>query len=201
MNQNKAVELGGAYRPPEAFLQRAFEVKEACEHKGYITGAQSMMLCHSLRAACHHTNDLEVKKLPPTLGVQDRARQVETIDGDDVIPMVVQARQVLSSELTRRFFADRPCNTRMVLACMSKQKRIDRWMTPQQCECDVAKSLYLKMLRDAVAIIGKTTRKRESPRLKKKRKLICDDSEDSGNERIGSEFSTGTHDVDAVCEE
>jgi len=70
-----------------------------------------------------------------------------TIDLADVGMMVMTAREELAAQLQARFFMERPSNTRLVLACMSKQKEMETWLTPSQCE--LAKTLYIGMIKEA----------------------------------------------------
>lgn len=51
----------------EAFLKQCFEVKEMLEHKGHLTGAQSMMMLHQLMKDTSAEFSLTVAKFPTNL--------------------------------------------------------------------------------------------------------------------------------------
>lgn len=100
-------------------------------------------------------------------------------------------------------FNARPSNSRLVLAYMSKQKKVHKWLSATQVE--LAKTCYLMMLRNAVAIKQNNERKsnnkskdsdkkRTSPRLAKKRRLIHDSSDGSSDCDMeeGLQFSNAT---------
>lgn len=193
----------------EAYLKICFDVKETLEHKGYLTGAQSMMVVHKLMKDCSSAFSLSTLKFPGKCDVQSRDRAAETIEHVDVCPYVLSAAEILVEELRSRFFTERPSNSRLALAHMSKQKRTDKWMTPAQVE--LAKTCYLMMLREAHAIrfssqhftgASASARKRESPRLAKKRRLIDDsDSDDAVSTAPGAVADHVPSTADAVTGE
>ena len=49
-------------------------LKEALEHKGYLTAAQSLMCLNDLMMGCEENGDLNVKLLPASATVADRER-------------------------------------------------------------------------------------------------------------------------------
>ena len=149
----------------EAFLEYPYMVKEAVEHKGYLTGAQSLCLMHDLKQANAATQDLSVKIFPPTARLADRTRKTETRSANSLMDMVVTAREVLSNEIQDRFFAERPSNVRLVQIYMSKQRPAEKWLPPDWLV--LARGLYLKMLRDAAIIAG--VQVRTSPRKQAKK--------------------------------
>lgn len=110
--------------------------------------------------------------------------------------------KILAQELEERMFTERPSNSRLVLGYMSKQKKVQKWLTAAQV--DLAKSCYLMMMREAEDILSaskkaasanqqSTGNTRHSPRLAKKRRLIADSSseeEDGGEARSSQPASS-----------
>jgi hypothetical protein len=59
----------------EAFFEPLFEAKDAIEHKGYMTGAQSMLLLKQLSQNHYDdTKGMSVKSFPATCSKKDRER-------------------------------------------------------------------------------------------------------------------------------
>lgn len=172
----------------ESFLKKCYDVKESMEHKGYLTGAQSMMVIHTLMKEAA-AGSLSILKFPVSLTVDARLqRTAERIEKDQVCALVQQASNILRQELQDRFFTWRPSNSRLVLGYMSKQKKPEKWLTREQV--DLAKTCYFTMLRESDEILKGdaakvTEKKRSSPRLAKKRKLIADSDSDEDFEVLG----------------
>ena len=135
----------------EAFLERPFQTKELIEKGkaggGMITGAQSLMLMHNLRASNEASKPLSVKLLPPSPSLEDRSRVSEQRTAISLGPCVVTAREVMVKELNDRFFGERPSNSRLVQLHMSKQMRSTAWL-PAAWRT-LAETLYLAWLRKA----------------------------------------------------
>ena len=144
----------------EAFLEYPFQIKQSIEHKGYLTGAQSLCLHHDLTQGCKSDQPLSVKAHPPSASMADRKRKTETRGASELDEMIVKGRTILAAEVSARFFGERPSNVRMVQAYMCKQVPMAEWADDSWVE--TAKALYLKMLRNAAAIAGV----RSSPPLK-----------------------------------
>ena len=139
----------GAMRPAAHPLALSSTNDDAieCAPQGLITGAQSLMLMHNLRASNEANKPLSVKLLPPSLSLEDRQRATEQRQPSSLGPCVVQAREVMVKELTDRFFGERPSNARMVQLHMSKQKRSTMWL-PETWRT-LSETLYLAWLRKA----------------------------------------------------
>eukprot|EP00966_Prymnesium_polylepis_P328505 7384309-Prymnesium_polylepis.1 len=95
----------------EAFLDHPYALKEAIEHKPYMTGAQSLICLSDLKKGCEDQGDLDVKLHPATASVDDRVRTEQKRKGEDLDEMIVTARKVMAEELASRFFTERPSNT------------------------------------------------------------------------------------------
>jgi hypothetical protein len=175
----------------ESYLDHPFQIKEAIEHKGYVTGATSLILLHDLKKGNADDKPLVVKAHPLTAKLEDRrSRQLETRKADDLHTFIPKARGIVVKELDSRFFeaAERPSNTRLVQAWMSKQRQPEKWM-PSVWHV-LAKALYLGMLRDAVMITGSGTSSSPNPNKVQKTSLgtpgsssllrnLSDDEEDT----------------------
>jgi len=62
------------------FLKQCFDVKEIIEHKGHLTGAQSMMVLHQLMKDAAAETPLDIlNKFPIDASVKARAREHESI--------------------------------------------------------------------------------------------------------------------------
>ena len=61
----------------EAFLDHPYALKEAMEHKLYMTGAQSLICLSDLMKGCEEKGDLDLKLHPATASVADRVRIVQ----------------------------------------------------------------------------------------------------------------------------
>jgi hypothetical protein len=59
----------------EFFLEPLYLAKEAIEHTGYITGAQSQMMMHNITTENRHGATLVIKHFPKTPSLPDRARR------------------------------------------------------------------------------------------------------------------------------
>ena len=149
----------------EAVLQQPYVIKESLDTKGFITGAQSLLLMHDLME-CNSDDDraLQVLCLPASASLADRSRTVDMRSGESLsIGMTTVARSVLASELRDRFFAERPSNGRLVQMYMGKTMPSSVYL-PEAWQA-VAKSLYLQMLRRAVPITRSASNLRNpSPR-------------------------------------
>jgi hypothetical protein len=186
----------------EAFLRPFFETKEAVEHKPYMTGAQSMMIMQNhIAKDCNLYSGLDILNFPETASVVDRERGHEHVPASGLKQIVISARAEASAQLKKRFFHERPSNTRMVLAAMSKQRKMDKWLSAAQCR--LANTLYLQYLRIAVGIMNKFNSSkrlptRSSPRKSTgggKRKLMEDsDSDDNVATGEGSMGDVATED-------
>ena len=176
----------------EAFLERSWQTKELIEKgkkgSGLITGAQSLMLMHSLKSSCEPGKPLSVKLLPSSPSLVDRDRTVEQRSASALGGCVTTARAVMLEELQQRFFAERPSNSRMVQLYMSKQKRSTNWL-PETWRL-LSESLYLRWLRKAQEHLSASTRQlRSSPNKKQKASSSTalmlfedeDDAEDDGD--------------------
>jgi hypothetical protein len=150
----------------EGFLRYPYQIKETIEHKGYCTGAQSLMLLYDVKSNFSHPDaQLETLTLPPTLKMEDRERNEEVKNSNVVSGMIDVARRVLKEELQSRCFDLRPSNSRMVQLFMSKQMDAKDILTPAQY--DLARTLYLQWLRAANDVQKLPTRE-GSPRKKQK---------------------------------
>ena len=125
-------------------------LKQAIEHKLYMTGAQAFISLWDLKTVCEGQGDLAVKKLPPTAKLEDRDRVSETRAAKDLDPMISTARSVLAQELEDRFFTERPSNSHLVQCYMSEQLSMEVWAPSEWVS--IAKALYARMLREAASI-------------------------------------------------
>ena len=155
----------------EAFLERPYQTKELIEKgkkgAGLITGAQSLMLMHSLRASCEVSKPLTVKLLPASPSLADRQRTLEQRNSISLGPCVVTAREIMITELNSRFFIERPSNSRMVQLHMSKQMRSTAWL-PEAWRV-LCETLYLSWLRKASNHLkSSTVQLRSSPNKRHK---------------------------------
>jgi hypothetical protein len=149
-----------------------------------MTAAQSMILFKQLSENhCDDTQGMNIKSFPATCSKKDRDRRIDEIPLKEIDKMISLARLKVSSQLESRMFVERPSNTRMVLAAMSKQKKMAAWLTPAQCT--LAHSLYLQYLRSAHTRIcgGSAVGPRASPRKQQassgKRKLMGDSDDEA----------------------
>ncbi|KAL1530450.1 hypothetical protein AB1Y20_001353 [Prymnesium parvum] len=154
----------------EAFAERPYQIKELVEKCPYLTGAQSVHLMISLRAANKPSLCLPIKLFPTGVKVEDRSRKAATIAADSIHPMVIAARKSLCAELTSRFLTDLPSETRLVQLYMSKQADMTKCFPPDWVTA--AKSFYLVWLRKAASAFGVGTRV-SPPRPKKKQRVAC----------------------------
>ena len=88
----------------EAVLDYCFHIKEAVEHKGYLTGAQAYILFWDLKEGNKPSVPLSVRLHPPTAKLQDRARKAELRAATDLAFVTDEARRILVKELEARFF-------------------------------------------------------------------------------------------------
>ena len=178
----------------EAFLDRAYQTKELIEKgkqgSGLITGAQSLMLMHNLKNSCDAAKPLSVKLLPASPSLDDRDRVTEERSASLLGGCVTMARSVMATELTDRFFGERPSNARMVQLHMSKQRRSTMWL-PETWRV-LAESIYLRWLRKAHEHLKASTHQLSSPPNKKQKAssstAIClfdDDDEHAGEDSSG----------------
>ena len=127
------------------------------EHKTYLTAAQSMMIMKAhITKDCNPCSDLLIQHFPLTASIADRDRAGETIVSSGLNGMIHTARDEIAAQPTARFFVERPSDTRLVLAAMSKQKRMDKWLSPAQCR--LALTLYLQYMRTAAKILNTTAK-------------------------------------------
>eukprot|EP00966_Prymnesium_polylepis_P063004 1462362-Prymnesium_polylepis.1 len=89
----------------EGFLSYRYDIKETIEHKGFCTGAQSLMLLYDIKETfCNPSTMLETKELPTSLKMADRSRASDIKRADQLEPMIDEARVTLSKELQARCF-------------------------------------------------------------------------------------------------
>jgi hypothetical protein len=79
---------------------------------------------------CGDTQGMNIKSFPATCSKKDRDRRIDEIPLKEIDNMTSLAKLEVSSQLESRMFVERPSNTRMVLAAMSKQKKMAAWLTP-----------------------------------------------------------------------
>ena len=95
----------------EAHLEYCYKIKEAIEHKGYLSGAQAYILFWDLKESCGPNIPLVVKQHPETAKLADRERKEERRMPADLDDMTIRARAIMTYELDARFFtAERPSN-------------------------------------------------------------------------------------------
>lgn len=132
----------------ESFLSYPYDIKQCIEHCGFCTGAQAMMLLFDLKQNyCNHRAMLEVKALPPSLKLTDRARPMEQKKPELLSDMLATARVIMQEEVDRRCFRQRSSNARMVQLYMSKQMDVKEILSAEQFV--VAKACYLQWIRAA----------------------------------------------------
>ena len=132
-----------------------------------------MMLLFDLKSSwCRPDAALSVKEFPSSLGLADRLRGTESRSASDLSTLVTTSRMVMVDEIQARVFTVRASNTRLVQCYMSKQMKSSRYLTAEQDE--LAKTCYMAMLRNAVAIAHVPTRS-SPPRAAKVRKIDADD--------------------------
>jgi hypothetical protein len=159
----------------EAFLSYPFDIKETIEKRGFCTGAQGMMLLYDLKAKyCSTDASLKIKEFPTTLSMAGRERRddkslLTTKEEADLCSIIITARSVMQDELNQRLFVNRPSNSRLVQAYMSKQMPSSLYLT--EAQNTLARSLYLKALRDAVSISRVQLRPPSPPHVVKKQKV------------------------------
>ena len=138
----------------EAFLEHPFQIKESIEHKGYMTGAQGLIVLADLMKGCANDKPLVVKLHPPTAKLVDRKRKDELRPARLLCPVIAAGRTVLAKELRERFFdgAEVPSDVRLVQLYMTKQMPMEDWAPATWMAS--AKALYTKYLRDAAATQG-----------------------------------------------
>ncbi|KAL1525060.1 hypothetical protein AB1Y20_019933 [Prymnesium parvum] len=132
----------------ESFLSYPYDIKQSIEHCGFCTGAQAMMLLFDLKQNyCNPRAILEVKALPPSLKLSDRARPIEQKRTELLSKMLDQARSIMHEEVSSRCFRQRSSNARMVQLYMSKQMDVKEILSAEQYV--VAKACYLQWIRAA----------------------------------------------------
>ena len=185
-----------------AFLQAPADAKELIEKNNLLTGAQGMQLMKGLENGCD--DDLAVKQLPTNVTYRARKkRKLRQVHWADLCDAVQRASVVMKDELTERFFGsdehEKPSVLRLVQLYMSKQMPIQSVLKAELVA--EAKSAYLRHLRSAAELLGKTS-KAATPPVKKaklsKKQLF---SPPPSANIFGSPPADASQDDDAVLRE
>ena len=83
----------------EAFLNYPFVIKDTIEHKGYLTGAQALILLNDLKDGCHRSVPLTVRLHPESATLKDRTRKEQPRRSSTLSWMTLEARRLMQREL------------------------------------------------------------------------------------------------------
>jgi hypothetical protein len=131
----------------------------------------------------------------------DRERTTEVRNATALYDLTTTARSIMVDELTQRFFAERPSNSRLVQIWMSKQYPAEKWL-PEEWKM-LAKGLYLNWLREAAKIAGIALRSSPPRKVQKKEaggsalvRNVSDSEEEEEAANTESPLDTVTEEVE-----